>query len=170
LEPKEADVRTTDDKWYTMRIQPYRTLENVIEGAVISFVEITETVRAREALRKANELFRLAVVVRDARDAITVQDLDGRMLAWNPAAVKMYGWSEAEALRMNVRDRIPQALRAQAASQTHQLEQGKILEPYGTQRITNDGSVVEISMVATALFNEAGKMYAIATTERTNHE
>jgi two-component system CheB/CheR fusion protein len=43
-------------------------------------------VRTREALRKANELLRLAVVVRDATDAITVQDLEGRTIAWNPGA------------------------------------------------------------------------------------
>jgi PAS domain S-box-containing protein len=57
--------------------------------------------KAQEALRKANDLRRLAVVVRDAHDAITVQDLDGRILAWNPGAERMYGWSEAEALAMN---------------------------------------------------------------------
>jgi two-component system CheB/CheR fusion protein len=89
----------TAGKWYTMRIQPYRTLDNVIEGAVITFVDITETVQTEEALRKPMSCCRLAVIVRDASDAITVHDLEGRILAWNPAAVRMYGWSEAEALR-----------------------------------------------------------------------
>jgi len=166
LVPKEVDVQTTEGKWYTMRIQPYRTLNNVIEGAVLSFVDITETVQTRDALRKANELLRLAVVVRDAHDAITVQDLDGRILAWNPGAVRMYGWSEAEALLMNVRDRIPQRLREEALAQVHQLSRAEILEPYHTQRINKDGTVLEISMISTALLNEAGQMYAIATTER----
>jgi two-component system CheB/CheR fusion protein len=92
---KEVDVQTREGKWYTMRIQPYRTLDNVIEGAVISFFDITETVQTREALRAANDLCRLAVIVRDAHDAITVQDLEGRILVWNPGAVRMYGWAEA---------------------------------------------------------------------------
>ena len=56
LTPKEIDVQTLEHKWYTLRILPYRTLDNVIEGAVITFVEITEMVRIREALRCANEL------------------------------------------------------------------------------------------------------------------
>lgn len=56
LIPKEVDVQTQDGKYYTMRILPYRTLDNVIEGAVITFVDITETVRTREALREANAL------------------------------------------------------------------------------------------------------------------
>jgi len=49
----------------------------------------------------------------------------------------------------------------------HQLSRAEILEPYRTKRITKDGNVVEVWMTSTALVNEAGQMYAIATTERT---
>jgi len=41
LVPRDKEVQTAEDRWYTMRIQPYRTIENVIEGAVLTFVEIT---------------------------------------------------------------------------------------------------------------------------------
>ncbi|TRZ99154.1 MAG: PAS domain S-box protein [Deltaproteobacteria bacterium] len=166
LVPKEVEVQTRAGSWYTMRILPYRTQDNVIEGAAISFIDITEIVRARDALRKANELLRLAVVVRDSHDAITVQDLDGRILAWNPSAARMYGWSETEALAMNVRDRIPQKLREEALGTLRRLSQAEVLEPYRTQRIAKGGVVVEVSIVSTALVDEAGEMYAIATTER----
>ena len=56
LQPKEADVQTREGKFYSLQILPYRTLDNVIEGAVITFVDITDMVLTREALRKANEL------------------------------------------------------------------------------------------------------------------
>ncbi len=166
LIPKEVEVQTTAGEYYVMRIHPYRTIDNVIEGAVISFVDITDMKQTKELLQKANELHRLAVVVRDARDAITVQDLDGRIIAWNPGAERIYGWSEAEALVMNVRDRVPEELREEALSKVLHLGQAQILEPYRTQRITKDGSVVDVWMTSTALVNEAGRMYAIATTER----
>jgi two-component system CheB/CheR fusion protein len=42
LIPVEQEVQTTDGKWYSLRILPYRTLENVIEGVVVSFVDITQ--------------------------------------------------------------------------------------------------------------------------------
>jgi two-component system CheB/CheR fusion protein len=166
LIPQEVEVQTIEDKWYTMRIQPYRTMDNVIEGAVITFVDITEMRKAQEALRKANDLVRYALFVRDAHDAITVQDLDGRIIAWNPGAVRMYGWSEAEALAMNVRDRIPVRLRKDALTKIAQLSDAAILEPYLTERITKDGSIVKVSIISTALMDEAGQMYAIVTTER----
>lgn len=50
-----------------------------------------------EELKKANKkLVRMAVIVKYSNDAIIKQDLDGNISAWNPAAVEMYGWSEAE--------------------------------------------------------------------------
>ena len=167
LVAKEVEVRTAEGKSYAMRIQPYRTLDNVIEGAVISFVDVTEIARAQQTLRQANnDLLRLAVVVRDAHDAITVQDLDGRILAWNTGAVRMYGWSEAEALQMNVRDRIPEGLRAGALARLEQVSRAEVLDPLRTQRIARSGAVVDVSIISTALVNEDGKIYAIATTER----
>ena len=86
LVPKEVEVQTKAGAWYLLRIRPYRTLENVIEGAVITFTEITEMRNAQAALRESEALRRLAVVVRDAHDAILMQDLEGRILAWNPRA------------------------------------------------------------------------------------
>ncbi len=166
LVSKEVDVRTRDGKWYTLRILPYRTLDNVIEGAVMTFVEVTEMIRARDALTKANEHLRLALVARDAQDAIIVQDLDGRILAWNPCASKIYGWSEAEALEMNLRDRTPPELREEVLANLDRLAREATFTPLDTRRTTKEGAVLEVMIVATALVNEAGDMYAIATTER----
>jgi two-component system CheB/CheR fusion protein len=151
-----------------MRIRPYRTLDHVIEGAVLTFVDISEMKAIKDALEKANRLSRMAVVVMDAHDAITVQDLEGRTLAWNPGAERMYGWSEAEALQMNVRERIPLARRANALTKVIRLSRAEVLEPYRTQRLTKGGAVLEVSMISTALLNESGQMYAVATTERPN--
>ena len=166
LVAREVAVASTDGKWYILRIQPYRTLDNVIEGGVITFVDITEAKKAKDALHQANEQLRLAVVVRDAHDAITLQDLDGRILAWNPAAVRMYGWGETEALAMNVHDLVPKRLRKDALAHIHQLSRAEILKPYRTQRIKKDGMIMDVLMTSTALVNETGQVYAIATTER----
>jgi two-component system CheB/CheR fusion protein len=166
LIPKALEVQTSGNAWYALHIQPYRTLDNVIEGAVISFENITAMVHTRDALEKANDLLRLAVVVRDSHDAITVQDLEGRTLAWNPGAVRLYGWSEAQALLMNVRERIPVALRDDALATLASLSRAEVLQPYMTQRLTLDKAVLDVSIISTALMDAQGKMYAIATTER----
>jgi two-component system CheB/CheR fusion protein len=166
LIPLVREVQTREGKWYTMRVLPYRTLDNVIEGAVISFFEITEMVRTREALHTANEQLRLAVVVNDASDAITVQALEGRIIAWNPSAERLYGWTEAEALQMDARDRIPQELHEEALVTLTRLSRAEVLEPFDTQRLTKDGKTLNVTIIATALINKDGQIYAIATTER----
>jgi two-component system CheB/CheR fusion protein len=166
LESKEIEVQTKAGSWYLLRIRPYRTLENVIEGAVITFTEITETKNARAAIRESDALRRLAVVMRDSHDAVLMQDLEGRILAWNPAAERMYGWSEAEALTMNVRDMVPEDRRKESLSIVKQLSGAEVLEPYQSQRIAKDGRIVEVSLTATALLDEIGQVYAISTTER----
>jgi two-component system CheB/CheR fusion protein len=45
LAVKEAEVRTASGRHYLMRIQPYRTVDNVIEGAVITFVDVSGSPR-----------------------------------------------------------------------------------------------------------------------------
>ncbi len=166
LDSQERRVQTASGLWFQMRIKPYRTVENVIEGVVITFVDVTDMQRAEERLQAANYHLRLAVVVRDAYDPISVHDLEGRIIAWNPSAARVYGWSEEEALRMNIRQRIPPMQQKEFMAQIAQLTQAQILEPFRTQRLTKSGEVVNVRVTATALLNEAGIVYAIATTER----
>lgn len=52
LHSKEHEVRTKDGRWYQMRILPYRTLENVIDGVVVTFTEVT---RLKQALEEVEE-------------------------------------------------------------------------------------------------------------------
>jgi two-component system CheB/CheR fusion protein len=60
LAPYEREVETKDARWYAMRILPYRTLENVVDGVVITFVDITEVVDARTVIERvrANQTVR----------------------------------------------------------------------------------------------------------------
>jgi two-component system CheB/CheR fusion protein len=162
LVPTKLEVQTRLGAWFLLSIRPYRTSENVIEGAVITFTEVTALKAAQSALVMRS----LAGALRDARDAITVQDLEGRILAWNPGAVRMYGWSEAEALAMNVRELIPEAERDHALRLVQQLSRSEHLEPCRSVRLGRNGKPVEVTLTVTALVNAAGAVYALATTER----
>ncbi|HJW34844.1 MAG TPA: chemotaxis protein CheB [Holophagaceae bacterium] len=160
LVPKEIEVETQSGIRYLLRIRPYRTLENVIEGAVITSVDISEVVRGREGLD------RLAAVVRDASDAITMQDLEGRIRAWNPGAVRLFGWTEAEALAMNAVELIPPDLQVDEQARIQRLAKAEVLKPIHTHRLAKSGQAVEVWLTATALINASGEVYAIATTIR----
>lgn len=166
LIPSEKELQTRLGAWFLLQIRPYRTLENVIEGAVITFFDITEMKRLRSLVVDAEELRKLALVARDTRDAMTVQDLSGRILAWNRSATELYGWSEEEALGMHLQDLTPDGVSADTLLEMSRLATAGQLRPFGVRRLTRDGRTLDILLTATALVNESGEMYAIATTER----
>jgi two-component system CheB/CheR fusion protein len=166
LTPKEVEVHTHTGGDYLLRIRPYRTLENVIEGAVITFLEITEQKRAQAVLLEHEALRRMAAVMRDSRDAIIVHDLNGRILAWNRQASKLYGYSEAEALALNIRSLIADDQREAALGVLYRLMQSEVIEPFAARRISKASKAIEISLTVTALLNESGEVYAVFSTER----
>ncbi|MDP2647296.1 MAG: PAS domain S-box protein [Desulfobacterales bacterium] len=101
LQSAETQILSNDDRWYSVKIIPYRTGENVIAGVVMTFVDVNE-------VKQAGKLRRLATVLEDANDAVMVLDLRGNFLAWNQGAEHLYGWSESEALKMSIRDLVPE--------------------------------------------------------------
>jgi two-component system CheB/CheR fusion protein len=160
LIPQQIDVQSKSDHWFQMSIRPYRTPENVIQGAVLTFVNITDR-------KRLEGLARLAVVVRDANDAITMQDLNGTILAWNRSAQRIYGWSEAEAVGMSSLEMVPDSIQAETAALLTRLREGGTVAPFKTQRRTKDGRPLNIWLTITKLVNEAGVVTGLATTERT---
>ena len=58
---KEKRVSTRDERWFSVRIMPYRTLENVIDGVVITFTDVTSARALEQGLRaQAGHLWQLA--------------------------------------------------------------------------------------------------------------
>jgi two-component system CheB/CheR fusion protein len=55
LAAREVEVQTRTGAWFLLRIRPYRTIENVIEGAVITFVDITELRRLQQSQREGKK-------------------------------------------------------------------------------------------------------------------
>ena len=53
LEPLEREIEGRNNTWYIRRILPYRTLDNIVDGVVITFGDVTERRRIREALEAA---------------------------------------------------------------------------------------------------------------------
>jgi two-component system CheB/CheR fusion protein len=56
LTPQEHEVQTVGGAWYLVRIQPYRTLENVIDGVVLTFIDISKRIAAEVAEKSALKL------------------------------------------------------------------------------------------------------------------
>jgi two-component system CheB/CheR fusion protein len=89
LTPKEMEVQTRSGTWYTMHILPYRTLDNVIEGAVITFVDITERKHMEAAMRETH--IRLAeAIAATVREPLLVLDAGLRVVSASPAFFRTF--------------------------------------------------------------------------------
>lgn len=101
LVPREAEVQTGEGRWYKMHIQPYRTTDNIIKGAVLTFVDVTTARKLHEALRANEE--RLRVALSATSICLYNQDTDLRY-TWiqNPkfgfTAEKIIGKTDADLL------------------------------------------------------------------------
>jgi two-component system CheB/CheR fusion protein len=85
---KEVQVQTTAGDWFNMRIFPYRTIENVIDGVVITFSEITKDKLNEESLIEANN-FTLSVIS-TVREPMVVLDSELRVISVNRSFYKTF--------------------------------------------------------------------------------
>lgn len=85
---KEIELQTNDGTWYQMKILPYRTTNNVIDGVVITFSDIHKLKTASEEINKLNQDIQLAReyadnIIQTLREAIIVLDPDLKVISAN---------------------------------------------------------------------------------------
>ncbi len=142
-----TNTKLTDDK-------------GTLTGLATTERDITAQTKTLEKFR------RMATVIQDSNDAITFQDLDGKILAWNRGAEIMYGYSEAEALSKNIVDTVPTEYQAEARGFLASLKRGELVPNLETKRKHKDGRIIDVWLTNTKLTDDKGNLTGIATTER----
>jgi two-component system CheB/CheR fusion protein len=91
----EREVLGPQGAHYLVRALPYRTQADLIDGVVVTFIDITATRRAEERLQAGERHMRM--VIDSTQDyAIITCDVAGMVTGWNTGAAKMFGYTEAE--------------------------------------------------------------------------
>jgi two-component system CheB/CheR fusion protein len=97
LRPVEREVAGRNEHWYLARMLPYRTAEDRIDGAVLTFVDITSRRSAERRVDMDRE--RMLLIAASIPDfAILTLDEEGRVTSWSAGAEKVFGYSESEVL------------------------------------------------------------------------
>jgi len=104
LVPQEVEVQTAEGRWYTMRILPYRTLDNVIEGVVITFVDITGVKEMQATLRENEARFRQ--ITESLPQLVWTCGADGLCDYFGPQWVEFTGATEAQLLGFGWLDQV----------------------------------------------------------------
>ena len=92
---KEVQVQTRDGHWYLMRIMPYRTYDNAIDGVVINFIDVTHmkelemSLKAKEAMaQKAREL--AEGIIATVREPLVVLDANFMVINANQSFYRTF--------------------------------------------------------------------------------
>ena len=107
-----------------------------------------------------NARLRLAAIVDSSDDAIISKTLDGVISTWNPAAQRLFGYSEAEAVGQSIEIIIPAELHDEEMDILRRVRRGDRIEHYETRRVTRDGRILDVSITISPVRNAAGTIVA----------
>ena len=92
LAPEDHEVVDQSGHWYSVRIRPYITVENKIDGAVVAIVDVDHVKRAAEQLKEARD--RAKAIVETVWQPLVVLDPGLRVMRANRAFLRMFGTSQ----------------------------------------------------------------------------
>jgi PAS domain S-box-containing protein len=143
--------------WAEMKVTFLRDPDGRPVGILGVTRDITERKQAEEALRETTQT--LQALVQASPLAILTMDLQGNVRTWNPAAERIFGWSEQEALgRPN--PIIPEDRQDEFRANLDAVLQGNLLSQVETRRRRKDGSLIDVSLSTAAMRNATGDIIA----------
>jgi two-component system cell cycle sensor histidine kinase/response regulator CckA len=124
--------------WWDWSVVPTRHADGTVAGLVYTLAEVTDQIRATEALKESEERYR--TLVEEASDGIVITDAQGLPLSANPALLEMLGYSSEELLKLRIRDVVATeeqknfpALLAAISSGTMVLNESRLVRKDGSQ-------------------------------------
>jgi two-component system CheB/CheR fusion protein len=92
----QKQIPTRDNRWFSVRIMPYRTFDDRIDGLVITFINITDLKQMETNLGDSEEIHRF--LLRSSPDAVIQLSSDLKIIEFNPAAEKFFGRKSGEVI------------------------------------------------------------------------
>jgi len=157
---KEEEVYTIDDGIYTMRIFPYRTTEDKIDGVVIVFINVTDYKHEQEANNQ------LLAIIESSEDGFIGYTLDGTIIGWNTAAQTIYGYSHREVYNHNIDMIIPNEHKEEMLRIRKQVQEGEAIRPFESVRKRKDGKRISVLLTISAIRDRSGTTTGFSTIHR----
>jgi two-component system, chemotaxis family, CheB/CheR fusion protein len=148
------------DTTYLMRIRPYRTIARVIDGVVITFVDITE--RKRREIAQAQ----LAALVESSRDAMIGCTLKGVITSWNSAAEQMFGYTPTEAIGRSIFVISPSPHADDLTALLGKIARADHVGHFETTRLTKAGRPLGISLAISPIRDAGGRIIGASMVAR----
>ena len=108
----------------------------------------------------------LAAIIECHEDAIISKDLEGRILSWNPAAARMFGYTAAEAVGQSIGLIIPPDRMEEERHILQTIRRGESIRQLETTRLDKDGRAVEVSITVSPVRDASGAIIGAAKIAR----
>ncbi|HYS42927.1 MAG TPA: PAS domain S-box protein, partial [Geobacteraceae bacterium] len=156
----EKQIMTADGRWFNVRIMPYRTLENKIDGVVMTFTDLTAVKKTEAELRQTGTMLR--ALVRAASFIIICLTADGHILEFNPEAERLLGRKRAEVLGQNYFELfLPKPDRKHAAAAMKEMLAASPARNVTTRVEAANGALLSIQWSAGQMLDADGKAAGI---------
>jgi PAS domain S-box-containing protein len=109
---------------------------------------------------------RLAAIIDSSDDVIISKTLDGIITSWNPAAVRVFGWSAAEAIGRHITLIIPTERRAEEDDVLARIRRGERVDHFETVRVTKDGQLVDVAITVSPVRDGTGRVVGASKVAR----
>ena len=157
----EREVQIPDlGATFIMHVRPYNTVDRVVDGVVITFVDITDRRQAEESLRQH------AAIVEFAHDALFGVDREGRVTTWNPGAERLFGYAKAEALGRPISFLVPADRANEQSAVVAQALKGEVPGPIELLYRRQDGTDVDVELAVRPIQGADGVVIGVAATAR----
>lgn len=118
----EKQIPAKDGRWFNIRIMPYRTFDDRIDGLVITFIDISDSKRAEEKLNETLQGYRL--FLNSSTDVIVKLSSEWKIQEFNQTAEQFFGKKRGDVINQNYFEFfIPEPMRKKT-----QKELSKLLE------------------------------------------
>jgi two-component system CheB/CheR fusion protein len=154
----EREVTLKDrDATFLMRMLPYRTIENVIAGVVMTFVDITD----RQRLERERGM--LSAIVDSSFDAIIGHTLEGTITNWNRAAEVMFGYQASDIIGKPMAVLFPAGRADEAVGLSKRIGHSEIIKSFDTELVRKDQTEIAVALTVSPVRSEGRRIVAAST-------
>jgi PAS domain S-box-containing protein len=139
---------------------PLRDADGNLLGAVNALIDVTERKKIEDAAR------RLAAIVDSSDDAIVSKDLNGIIRSWNPAAERIFGYSESEVVGRSIRMIIPEDRQAEEDDVLAKIAKGEHISHFDTVRRRKDGTEIPVSLTVSPIRDDEDRIVGASKVAR----
>ncbi len=163
LQGLNAKIKTKsgEERHIVCNLSPRYDSDGLINGIVCNGIDITEF---KLLERKLAETYNyMENIIKNSADGIATFDLDAKVVTWNKACEKIYGYTAEEVIGKQILKTVPEKHLPEWKKIYDGVLNGKTFENIEVERIRKDGKIINLLLTVSPIQNLEGKVIGISS-------